>query len=94
MFFLLLIDYITSVLVSMSISMGAWVVYKTAGGVYYGGRWLMGGVPKQITEHELAELHKDPVVVLTEEEYLNLLHNRDQLKHIEDKLEKLEERIS
>ena len=54
----------------------------------------MGGVPKQITEHELAELHKDPVVVLTEEEYLNLLHNRDQLKHIEDKLEKLEERIS
>jgi hypothetical protein len=91
--FFLLIDYFTSVLVSMSISMGAWVVYKTAGGVYYGARWLAGGIPKQITEYELAELHKEPVVVLTEEEYLNLLSNRDHLKLIEDKLEKIEERI-
>ena len=89
----LLIDYFTSVFVSMSISMGAWVVYKTAGGVYYGARWLIGGVPKVITEQELAELHKEPVVVLTEEEYFKLLSNKDQLKHIEDKLEKLEERI-
>jgi hypothetical protein len=93
MMFLFLIEYISSVLFSMSISMGAWVVYKTAGGVYYGARWLTGGIPKQITEHELAELHKEPVVVITEEEYLNLLSNKQQLKHIEDKLEKLEERI-
>jgi len=91
--FILLIDYISSVLVSMSISMGAWAIYKTAGGVYYGARWLTGAVPKQITEQELLELHKEPVVILTEEEYLNLLSNKEQLKHIEDKLEKLEERI-
>jgi hypothetical protein len=91
--FFLLIDYFTSVLVSMSISMGAWVVYKTAGGVYYGARWLVGGIPKQITDYELAELHKEPVVVLTEEEYLKLLSNQDHLKLIEDKLEKIEERI-
>jgi hypothetical protein len=91
--FLLLIDYFTSVLFSMSISMGAWAVYKTAGGVYYGARWLTGGIPKQITEQELSELHKEPVIILTEEEYLNLLSNKQQLKHIEDKLEKLEERI-
>ena len=91
--FFLLIDYFTSVLVSMSISMGAWVVYKTAGGVYYGARWLAGSIPKQITEYELSELHKEPVIVLTEEEYLKLLSNRDHLKIIEDKLEKIEERI-
>jgi hypothetical protein len=54
---------------------------------------LSGSIPKQITEHELSELHKEPVIVLTEEEYLNLVNNREQLKHIEDKLEKLEERI-
>jgi hypothetical protein len=31
--------------------------------------------------------------ILTEDEYLKLLSNRDHLKLIEDKLEKIEERI-
>ena len=91
--FFLLIDYIMSVAISMSISMGAWVVYKTAGGVYYSAKWLIGGIPQKITEKELLELNSEPVIIITEEEYLKLIHNKDQLKVIEEKLEKIEERI-
>lgn len=91
--FFFIIDYFTSVFVSMSISMGVWMVYKTAGGVYYGARWITGGIPQKITEQELAELHSEPVVVLTEEEYRNLLANREHFKLIEQKLEKIEETI-
>lgn len=91
--FFLLIDYIMSVAISMSISMGAWIVYKTAGGVYYSAKWLIGGIPQKITENELLELTREPVIIITEEEYLKLIHNKDQLKVIEEKLEKIEERI-
>ena len=91
--FFLLIDYIMSVAISMSISMGAWIVYKTAGGVYYSAKWLIGGIPQKITEKELLELNREPVIIITEEEYLKLIHNKDQLKVIEEKLEKIEERI-
>ena len=91
--FFLLIDYIMSVAVSMSISMGAWIVYKTAGGVYYCTKWLIGGIPQKITEKELLELNREPVIIITEEEYLKLIHNKDQLKVIEEKLEKIEEHI-
>ncbi len=91
--FFLLIDYFMSVAISMSISMGAWVVYKTAGGVYYSAKWLIGGIPQKITEKELSELNKEPVILITEEEYLQLINNKNQLKLIEDKLEKIEERI-
>lgn len=73
--------------------MGVWMVYKTAGGVYYGAKWLSGSAPKQITEVELAELHSEPVVVLTEQEYRSLLGNQEHLKLIEQKLEKIEENI-
>ena len=90
---LLLIDYIMSVAISMSISMGAWVVYKTAGGVYYSAKWLMGGIPQKITEKELLELNGEPVIIITEDEYLKLIHNKEQLKVIEQKLEKIEEHI-
>ena len=82
-----------SVAISMSISMGAWVVYKTAGGVYYSAKWLIGGIPQKITEKELLELNSEPVIIITEEEYLKLIHNKDQLKVIEEKLEKIEQRI-
>lgn len=82
-----------SVAISMSISMGAWVVYKTAGGVYYSAKWLIGGIPQKITEKELSELNKEPVILITEEEYLQLINNKNQLKLIEDKLEKIEGRI-
>jgi hypothetical protein len=91
--FFLLIDYIMSVAISMSISMGAWVVYKTAGGVYYSAKWLIGGIPQKITDKELLELNKEPVIIITEEEYLKLIHNKEQLRVIEEKLEKIEERI-
>ena len=91
--FFLLIDYIMSVAISMSISMGAWVVYNTAGGVYYSAKWLIGGIPQKITEKELLELNSEPVIIITEEEYLKLIHNKDQLKVIEEKLEKIEKRI-
>jgi hypothetical protein len=91
--FFLLIDYIMSVAISMSISMGAWVVYKTAGGVYYSAKWLIGGIPQKITEKELLELNSEPVIIITEEEYFKLIHNKNQLKVIEEKLEKIEERI-
>ncbi len=82
-----------SVAISMSISMGAWVVYKTAGGVYYSAKWLIGGIPQKITEKELLELNSEPVIIITEEEYFKLIHNKNQLKVIEEKLEKIEERI-
>ncbi len=82
-----------SVAISMSISMGAWVVYKTAGGVYYSAKWLIGGIPQKITEKELLELNSKPVIIITEEEYLKLIHNKEQLKVIEEKLEKIEDRI-
>jgi hypothetical protein len=91
--FFLLIDYIMSVAISMSISMGAWIVYKTAGGVYYSAKWLIGGIPQKISEKELLELNREPVIIITEEEYLKLIHNKEQLKVIEEKLEKIEERI-
>lgn len=91
--FFLLIDYIMSVAISMSISMGAWIVYKTAGGVYYSAKWLIGGIPQKITEKELLELNREPVIIITEEEYLKLIHNKEQLKVIEEKLEKIDERI-
>ena len=91
--FFLLIDYIMSVAISMSISMGAWIVYKTAGGVYYSAKWLIGGIPQKISEKELLELTREPVIIITEEEYLKLIHNKEQLKVIEEKLEKIEERI-
>jgi hypothetical protein len=73
--------------------MGAWVVYKTAGGVYYSAKWLIGGIPQKITEKELLELNSEPVIIITEEEYFKLIHNKNQLKVIEEKLEKIEERI-
>ncbi len=89
----LLIDYIMSVAISMTVSMGAWAVYKTAGGVYYGTKWLIGTTPQKISEKELLELNIDPVIIISEEEYLKLIHNKEQLKLIEDKLQKIEEKI-
>jgi hypothetical protein len=92
--FVFVIEYFTRVFLSMSISMGVWMVYKTAGGVYYGAKWLSGAAaPQKITEIELAELHSEPVVVLTEQEYRSLLGNQEHLKLIEQKLEKIEENI-
>ena len=81
--FFLLIDYIMSVAISMSISMGAWVVYKTAGGVYYSAKWLMGGIPQKITEKELLELNGEPVIIITEDEYLKLI-SHDYINKIYD----------
>lgn len=85
----LLIDYI----ISVAISMGVWIVYKSAGGIYYSTKWLIGNKAEQISEKEYLELNQESVILMTEEEYLKLINNKEQLRHIEDKLQKIEEKI-
>ena len=91
MYVFLLIDYLTSLAISMSISLGSWMVYKSANGVYYSVKWLVGGTPKPITEKEMDDLK--PVVVLTEEEYNNLISNQKGLIEIKSRLENIEHRL-
>ena len=91
MYVFLLIDYLTSLAISMSISLGSWMVYKSANGVYYSVKWLVGGTAKPITEKEMDDLK--PVVVLTEEEYNNLISNQKGLIEIKSRLENIEHRL-
>lgn len=91
MYFILVLDYLASLAVNISISMGAWVVYKTAGGVYYGVKWLTGGTPQPITEKEMEELK--PMVVISQEEYESLLANKTGLETIQKRLDTIEHRL-
>ena len=91
MYFIFFLDYLASLAVNISMSMGAWIVYKTAGGIYYSVKWLTGGIPKQITEKEMDGLK--PMVVITEEEYESLLANKTGLETIQKRLETIEHRL-
>jgi len=88
-----LIEYISRVAASMSISFGTWLVYKSANGVYYSVKWLTGGTPQPITEEELKEIDK-PVIILTEEEYTALLENKKEYTEINKRLENLETKLT
>jgi len=85
----LLIDYI----MSLALSIGVWVVYKTAGGIYYSTKWLIGKKPEQISEKEYLELNKEAIILITEEEYLKLIDYKEQIRLIENKLQKIEDKI-
>ena len=87
----LLIDYITSLAISLSISLGSWIVFKSASGVYYSVKWLTGGTPQPINEKEMDNLKA--VIVITEEEYQNLLNNQKGLADIQNRLSKIEHRL-
>ena len=87
----LLIDYFTSLAISLSISLGSWIIYKSASGVYYSVRWLTGGTTKAITLKEMEDMK--PVVVLTQEEYEQLLDNQKGLMDIQNRLSKIENKL-
>lgn len=84
----LLADYATSLALSISLSIGKWVVYQSASGVYYFYRWMVPP-PAIANEKEMDELD-DTVVILTKKEYDDLLDNQNGIKEIQERLEQLE----
>jgi len=71
--------------------LGAWIIYKSANGVYYSAKWLVGGTAKPITEKEMEDLK--PVVVLSQEEYENLLNNHKNIHDIQSRLANIENKL-